>query len=351
MYSTCLFCTKPLGSNEVFESFPVGRRVAFDERKGRLWVVCRKCERWNLSPLDERWETVESCERLFRDTRVRVSTENVGLARLAEGLELVRIGQPLRPEFAAWRYGDQFGRRRKRAILYGVGGAAVAGIVIVGGIAAGVASSLILPQSGNIINLIVNGPRTSVKFRTDDGRVVKLHQNQLKGVRLIVPGPGEEWRVTFQRRQDREVFIGAEAQRFAGVVLPRVNRTGGSANTVAEAVSHIERSGGPEPFLLQLTALSAPKSGKLTAPMTSREDPRVVSNLVKPLADLPAPLRLATEMALHEEQERRALEGELAALEAAWRNAEEIAAIADDLLVPDDARRFLERQRPADPPA
>jgi hypothetical protein len=45
---------------------------------------------------------------------------------------------------------------------------------------------------------------------------------------------------------------------------------------------------------------------------------------------------LALEMALHEESERRALQGELAGLEAAWREAEEIAQIADSLL-DDDA--------------
>ncbi|WP_419941959.1 hypothetical protein [Candidatus Palauibacter sp.] len=54
MYQTCMFCKKPLGSNEVVETFPVGRRLAFDVAKGRLWVVCRKCLRWNLTPLDER---------------------------------------------------------------------------------------------------------------------------------------------------------------------------------------------------------------------------------------------------------------------------------------------------------
>jgi hypothetical protein len=46
--------------------------------------------------------------------------------------------------------------------------------------------------------------------------------------------------------------------------------------------------------------------------------------------------RLALEMALHEEAERAALHGELAALEAAWREAEEIAGISDSLLVPAD---------------
>src|SRR3954471_5674881 len=105
MYSTCIFCHAPLGANEVVERFPVGRRLAFDAGRGRLWVVCRKCERWNLSPLDERWEAIEEGERLFRDTRLRVSTDNIGLARISEGLELVRIGSPPRPEMAAWRYG------------------------------------------------------------------------------------------------------------------------------------------------------------------------------------------------------------------------------------------------------
>ena len=35
-------------------------------KAGRLSVVCRKCERWNLSPLDERWEAIEAAEGRFR---------------------------------------------------------------------------------------------------------------------------------------------------------------------------------------------------------------------------------------------------------------------------------------------
>ena len=101
MYSTCLFCKTDLGANEAIEHFPVGRRLAFDAAKGRLWVVCRKCERWNLTPVEERWEAIEECERAYRGTKLRASTDQIGLARLSEGLELVRIGQPLRPEFAA----------------------------------------------------------------------------------------------------------------------------------------------------------------------------------------------------------------------------------------------------------
>jgi hypothetical protein len=49
-----MFCNRALGENQVVEHFPVGRRLAFDAEKGRLWVVCRRCERWNLSPIEER---------------------------------------------------------------------------------------------------------------------------------------------------------------------------------------------------------------------------------------------------------------------------------------------------------
>lgn len=50
-------------------------------------------------------------------------------------------------------------------------------------------------------------------------------------------------------------------------------------------------------------------------------------------------------MALHEEQERRALEGELWMLERAWREAEEIAAISDNLLVRKSAEAFIREHR------
>jgi hypothetical protein len=49
------------------------------------------------------------------------------------------------------------------------------------------------------------------------------------------------------------------------------------------------------------------------------------------IARLPLETRLAVEMAVNEENERRALEGELALLELEWKEAEEIAGIADRL--------------------
>jgi hypothetical protein len=327
-----MFCNRPLGENQVLESFPVGRRLVFDSGRGRLWVVCRKCERWNLSPIEERWEAIETCERLFSQTRLKVTTEQIGLARHREGLELVRIGQPQRPEFAAWRYGDQFGRRRKRAMLYGAGGAVVVGGVLIGGIATGAVSAALLGQSGNFVNLWVNG-RTLATVRSDDGRVLKLKLPELQKTRLQVAEGPDEWSLTLYKGKKEHVFQGAEARRLAATVVPRINRAGAKASVVQEAVEEIEKAGHPDVFLRGAVQKRVP-----LAQMGPKKD-RLEAGL---LARLPHPTRLAVEMALHEEQERRALHGELKALEARWREAEEIAAISDSLLLPEGAEEKLE---------
>ena len=330
MYTTCMFCQKDLGRNQVVEPFPVGRRLAFDAERGRLWVVCRKCERWNLTPLEERWEAVETLERLFRGTRVRSQTSNIGLAKHPEGLEMVRVGEPLREEFAAWRYGDQFGRRRKRAILTTAAVTAGVGIVAVGGVATGVISAALLGQSGNFVNLFVNG-RTLVSLKDDDGTVLKLKRPDLQKVRLLPTDDEQGWGIRVQKGKRISVYEGPRAQQVAGRLLPRINARGGKPDVVRDAVGRIEAAGHPEEFLRRM-------SGRRKDGFAG--DPSGV------IAKLPAPTKLALEMALHEESERRALAGELWRLERQWEEAEEIAAIADGLLVPEKDEAFLERHRP-----
>lgn len=328
MFTHCMFCNHGLGSNQVLETFPVGRRLAFDARRGRLWVVCRKCERWNLSPLEERWEAVESLEELYRGTRIRVSSANVGLARHPEGLEMVRIGEPLRPEFAAWRYGDQFGRRRSRALLYGVGGAVVLGGVVVGGVATGVIGGSLLAQSGNFVNVFMNG-RTLAKVRTPDGKMLKLKRPHLDATRLEVVDDG--WELVVKRGKEEHRFTGEDAQRTASVLVSRINRSGAGKQAVQDAVRRLDELGSPEAVI---RAAAAERTARQWGEAK-----------VGHIAKVPAPTRLALEMALHEEQERRALEGELWLLERRWKEAEEIAAISDSLLLPDGAEEFVERNR------
>ncbi len=328
-----MFCKQPLGANEVVEAFPVGRRLAFDAAKGRLWVVCRSCQRWNLTPLEERWEAVETCEKLFRGTRVRTSSENVGLARHAEGLELVRIGKPLRPEFAAWRYGDQFGRRRRRTILYTTG--ILAGSA--GGWALmGITGSLVGITGMQIVSYaqLWQTYRHSVRFRPSDGRLRGM--NRLIARQTLIRSDGDDAGFLvgagqgLVKSRETEWFAGEDARRAINAILPAINRAGGNLKKVHSAVSEIESQGHPERFVHQAAQRWREYRHRGTLGL---------------LGAMPHHTRLAFEMALHEEEERRALEGELWRLEQAWREAEEIAAIADDLLLPEGASGFVDRHR------
>lgn len=56
MWNHCIVCAGDLGSNDALETFPTGSKIAYDPEVGRLWVICPRCDRWNLTPLEERWE-------------------------------------------------------------------------------------------------------------------------------------------------------------------------------------------------------------------------------------------------------------------------------------------------------
>jgi hypothetical protein len=349
MYRTCLFCSSDLGHNEAVEHFPIGRRLAFDAAKGRLWVVCRKCERWNLTPLEERWEAIEECERAFRGTRLRVSTDQIGLARLREGLELVRIGDPQRPEMAAWRYGDQFGRRRRRHYLI-AGGVLVAGATVVvagpmlGIIGAGAISPLTnLVSTGTNLyrarkKVVVPGP-DGRRFQTRLADVDRVKMELLDGELAlhvpVVPAKPTHWR--WGPNRETVTLTGDDAVRAASALLPQLNSGGGSAEQVQRAVGIIEQAGTPAELFLR-----AERDLRRASP-SGWGDPRRRTALKR----VPVATRLALEMATHEESERRALEGELYLLEEAWQQAEEVAAIADDMFLPASVDADLARLRAA----
>ncbi len=336
MFTRCIYCHGDLGANEAVEIFPVGRRLAFDAARGRLWVVCRACERWNLSPLDERWEAIESAERLYHDTRTRVSTDNVGLARLRDGTELVRVGRPQRPEFAAWRYGDQFGRRRVRYVARGALGVGAVGALWAGGAAAGVAIGGFAWVFVNLAQRIIEGDPDAIVARVThadvEGGEARVRRKHVKHLRLRADAGsphGFALGVPYGKKRVLQL-TGEEALRAAGMLLPAVNRSGGKADAVRDAVALLETD--PDPLRqFARSATIAPLDGKTTAKHR--------------ISALPTPVRLALEMAAHEESERRALEGELATLEQAWRDAEEIAAIADDMFLPEAVRTRLDALR------
>lgn len=349
MYSTCLFCNSDLGRNEALYDFPVGRRLAFDGRKGRLWVVCGRCERWNLTPLEERWEAIEQAERQFSSTRQRVSTEHIGLSRLRDGTELVRIGTPLRPEFAAWRYGDQFGRRRRRRMLIAGGGVGVFGAALAGGAVAGVSIAAFAGVVANSIGSIVHGRPDEVvaRLKTDATGTVAVRRRHLAETRLL-QGTDAPLALDLRFKGGEARIEGAEALRIVGHLMPHVNRFGGKPDIVKSAVTTLDESGGAEGYLERLGSYASTATQVVIKPKSGKRKPKQSGWTMaysSGLFGLDHADRLALEMALHEEAELRALQGELHALERAWRDAEEIASIADGILTPSPVRNAVNRIR------
>jgi hypothetical protein len=347
MYRSCIFCSADLGANEAIEEFPVGRSLAFDAWKGRLWAVCPRCTRWNLAPLEERWEAVESAEKRFRDSRLRVQSQNIGLCRLPDGTRLVRVGQALPGELAAWRYGETLvGRRRK--YLIGTGIVAAGALVLVGGMwaAGAMGGANVLMQAGRILYDRRQGEKLVARIpgeSSSTGAPFDVTRRRLGGAVLTADAEGEPavhlpnglapsgpWLST---PAVPLTLYGDAAMSLLARGMVVANARGAGRADVAGALRRLEQAGSAEAMVRSVAA----RGGALgIRSLQGQGGWRARRGSTSP-PTLPRDERLALEMALHEQQERMAMEGELSGLEAAWREAEEIARIADAL--------------PGDPPA
>jgi hypothetical protein len=330
MYSTCLFCHARLGANQAIEHLSVGRRIAFDGSRGRLWVVCRACSRWNLAPLEERWEAVEECERAFRETPLRRSTENIGLSRLQEGTELIRIGRPLLPEFAGWRYEGTLLRRRRRWLVSGVAGMATTNLALLLGAQFGFLPLVLFAASTSATEALqrfitYRSFSSHISLPLDADRSIRVRLRDAPRVRILPGERREGWRLLVPHAEGTKTLGGVPALHAAGLLLSRINDRGASHRLVRQAVREIESHGGTEAMFRGIAA-SRDTEGRLG---------RIASK----------PLRIALEIGANEAAESELLDGELKLLEAAWRQAEEIAGIADRLAVPAGVEAFLAKQR------
>jgi hypothetical protein len=373
MYSTCLFCNGPLGANERIAAFPIGRRLAYDPARGRLWVICTRCNRWNLSPLDERWEAIDECERLFRSTRLRYSTDNIGLARIDERLELVRIGPALLPEIASWRYGARLERyqsetnglhrttalvRRGAGLHRWVARKAASAL-------AGYATSVGLSDEAMLrIRTFRRGDAVLARSVDEQGTPIVIRYAHLGAAELIRPERDEPWRLVV--RHDGGVARLAEGAglRTAGKMLASLNFGVATNAEVHHAIAKLDEAGDREGYFSRVASLAlrtnwgrvpdAPDEG-LIEPTGSSFAERIALQLANrsfwgrggtgsdettPLFRLPPVDRLALEMASNEDIERRALQGELESLAAAWKEAEEIANISDELFADEIFEEF-----------
>jgi hypothetical protein len=367
MYTSCLFCHLDLGANHHLSTFPVGRRLAYDAKKGRLWVVCTRCGRWNLTPLEERWEAIDDAERLFRGTRLRMSTDNVGLAQFRGGFELIRVGPALLPEIASWRYGTRLVRFDPEE------NEAQPGLFIRGArlIARATASALVgYAHAVGFSDDAVLRMRTfrrgqGVLLRTNDeyGSPIIVRYQHLGAAELVRPEKDAPWQLKLEHDSGVATLAEAPALRVAGKMLATLNVGVASASEVQHAIAKLDEAGDPEGYFTRVASLAMRTSwGRFPdAPVGGHEEPhgsfseRLALQLANrsfwgrggtgsdeqtPLFRLPAVDRLALEMAANEDIERRALLGELEALHAAWKDAEEIAAIADEMFADDVLDEF-----------
>ena len=353
MYSTCLFCTKALGINAVIETLPIGRRLAFDAAQGRLWVVCRHCAKWNLVPFESRLESIDACERLFRDTPTRYSTDNIGLARAKDGLELVRIGQAQRPEFAGWRYGEQYRRRRRNAFLLGAAGVAAG----MGAIAALSAFGFAAASGGYLSYQLVKagwdaGLNRQARFLLPDPdpaarETVRLDRSHLKHATISWEDGTPSLDLPHPKHLKKGDFVlsyrGADLQSVGRRAVAGLNLLVGGRSQLQEGSRILAENHG------DLSAWLRRRTYSLTDVPASGA-PKHWSNYTAPylvLDKLNAGDRMALELWMNEDIERQWLEGELTLLEREWRQAEELAKISDALAVPESVDTDLARRQAA----
>lgn len=121
-----------------------------------------------------------------------------------------------------------------------------------------------------------------------------------------------------------------DAVHTAHLIAPAINAAGCKLSDVDVAVSEIESAGSADRYFAKVVKFTKDHDWHYTG-----------------LQEYPDHMRLAFEMAAHEETERAAMEGELKQLENDWREAEEIGSIADNLFLPKSVTDFIDRHRPS----
>lgn len=172
--------------------------------------------------------------------------------------------------------------------------------------------------------------RLVASIPTEDGETLTVLGEHLAGVKLAPEGGGVlGWKIEVPHTDGSCFLRGDCASHATSLIMPAINKAGGTRSIVERAVKRLENFEDPTTYMLSAAAESI--------------------NPARPggsLAKLPADIRLAIEMAVNEEAERNAFEGDMWLLEHAWRQAEEIAAIADGLAVPTDVDiKLLELKR------
>lgn len=316
----CFICTAALMQDvvrdETADTQATSGKYAFDPERGRLWVVCGACGAWNLVPIEARWEAIEAFEKLARDHgHVLARTDNIALIEAGD-VSLIRVGRTERREEAWWRYLKEAEHRRenaRRVVSRGKWKDAIANLLIFG----------VPVPAGTDPETWINGARYKQfsnilwQGRARCSQCGDVHQAIGFADSFGIEMSGSELKVfgrccSCDARDVKSRFElgGSIATRMLQRKLAHTNYAGGSEETVDAAVRIID--------------------GGSTAASFVQE---VAAKLID-LRRLAVPQLIALEMAVNESREHALLAMEARALEARWKQEEEIAFIVDRELTP-----------------
>jgi hypothetical protein len=310
MFSSCAFCNAAFDGDGGPSGLGVGRRIAFDEWKGRLWVVCSRCSRWNLTPFDDRLERIEAVARAASQGRIAASTQQVALIRW-ERYDLVRVGKPPRVELATWRYGERLrNRQRERMKVVVPLTVAAIGLGIAANVAAGGGFGVVVWNVHRLADRfyvwLVGGRKVQLlepPICAHCGSVMQLRARHVQYAR-IVPDRHEEMAVVLscpKCRHEGTQLTGTDAIQVLRQGLTYMNLDKGGRRRAEDAAREVDQVGGADQLV------------------------RDIARHELTLRSLRAERGLALEMAVDER-------AEVEELERQWKEAEEIADIADGTL-------------------
>ena len=349
MYSRCIRCDRPFPKNTEIANLRVGRRIAFDASRGRLWIVCTHCEQWNLVPLEERWEAVEQSERLAANAEAAATAASVGIAQTSSGLELIRVGGLSKNDIANWRYGRRLVQRQRLLAWIAVSFAVLA--MVLGARAGVAAGSAGIGVYVSVVALVWFGfvwkdpPRLStLVVRLGSGRlwiwpwqirdIFIDSSNSNLGPQLVISG----------RRPCR--FSGLDAAQILARLLPKLNGAECATASVRAALAKVARAEREERGHIASVGRKRRRkeSERREEASILRPWERLASSKERLVLDRMAPEdRLALEMAVTEEIEQRYLIHDAESAGSDWNEQEAIAGIADSLLVSPEVEDRLQR--------
>jgi len=323
MHSRCLYCGHGLADASDPAAVRPGVRIAFDPERDRVWSICDRCHGWNLWWRDDRETALESLERAARDRgHVLFETEHVALLDLGRR-QVVRVGAAPSRETAWWRYGRKLRRRREhfRSPVSRVATATYSAVSSVG-LSVGLSSV------------------TGDFRRAVDRRVEILRWRRFGGTawagRAPCPNCGSVLiRLFFMKCSDLVLLPGEDGLAAVGMPCSRCDHWDAEETHRFDVAS-------TEPLLRRVLAwhnIDGADVRELNRAMNLIERAGSAPDYISALAGARLPLhemrrveRLALEIAVNDRAERARLATEVAALEAGWRTAEEIARIIDEEL-------------------